>query len=113
MAFKSKWFDRWLARSFHIFLTTGITLILFLKDTELKRALDEKRLLYPACFLILVGLSTISYMITSLMNPGYVNQKSNVNIEDGFMMETKEPTDQHAEVSNNPEENENQSRQVA
>ena len=33
MAFKTKWWERWLARAFHVLLTTGVITALLIKDT--------------------------------------------------------------------------------
>ncbi len=56
---------------------------------DLRKSMEEKQLIYPASFLTLVAFSMVSYLVTSLMDPGYVSQKSNVNVEDGMLMENK------------------------
>ena len=33
MAFKSKWWEKWLARAFHVLLTTGVVTVVFIKET--------------------------------------------------------------------------------
>nr|KAF6283197.1 zinc finger DHHC-type palmitoyltransferase 12 [Pipistrellus kuhlii] len=62
-----------LVRTGHTVLTWGITLVLFLHDTALRRWEEEGALLPPLTFLLLVLASLLLYLAVSLMDPGYVN----------------------------------------
>lgn len=85
MAFKTKWWERWLARAFHVLLTTGVVAVLFIKDTELRRSIEHEKPVYAVCFLSLLSSAMISYFLASLIDPGYVHLKSsNVDVESGF-----------------------------
>ncbi|XP_037654604.1 palmitoyltransferase ZDHHC12 isoform X2 [Choloepus didactylus] len=62
-----------LVRTGHTVLTWGITLVLFLHDTELRQWEEQGELLLPLTFLLLVLGSLLLYLAVSLMDPGYVN----------------------------------------
>ncbi|KAM5182912.1 palmitoyltransferase ZDHHC12 isoform 3-T3 [Callospermophilus lateralis] len=62
-----------LVRTGHTVLTWGITLVLFLHDTELRKWEEQGELLLPLTFLFLVLGSLLLYLAVSLMDPGYVN----------------------------------------
>ncbi|XP_002743405.1 palmitoyltransferase ZDHHC12 isoform X1 [Callithrix jacchus] len=62
-----------LVRTRHTVLTWGITLVLFLHDTELRQWEEQGELLLPLTFLLLVLGSLLLYLAVSLMDPGYVN----------------------------------------
>nr|XP_021529744.1 probable palmitoyltransferase ZDHHC12 isoform X3 [Aotus nancymaae] len=62
-----------LVRTGHTVLTWGITLVLFLHDTELRQWEEQGQLLLPLTFLLLVLGSLLLYLAVSLMDPGYVN----------------------------------------
>ncbi|XP_023421196.1 palmitoyltransferase ZDHHC12 isoform X2 [Cavia porcellus] len=62
-----------LVRTGHTVLTWGITLVLFLHDTELRQWEEQGELLLPLTFLFLVLGSLLLYLAVSLMDPGYVN----------------------------------------
>ncbi|XP_049630045.1 palmitoyltransferase ZDHHC12 isoform X2 [Suncus etruscus] len=62
-----------LVRTGHTLLTWGITLVLFLHDTALRRWEEQGKLLLPLTFLLLVQSSLLLYLAVSLMDPGYVN----------------------------------------
>ncbi|XP_062937806.1 palmitoyltransferase ZDHHC12 isoform X2 [Cynocephalus volans] len=62
-----------LVRTGHTVLTWGITLVLFLHDTELRQWEEQGQLLLPLTFLFLVLGSLLLYLAVSLMDPGYVN----------------------------------------
>ncbi|XP_075416798.1 palmitoyltransferase ZDHHC12 isoform X1 [Tenrec ecaudatus] len=64
-----------LVRTGHTVLTWGITLVLFLHDTELRRWEEQGALLLPLAFLLLVLGSLLLYLSVSLMDPGYVNMQ--------------------------------------
>ena len=68
--------DRWLARFFHLFLTTCVLVLVFIKDTELKLYLYNGQLNYVFAYMSLVLLSTMFYLIASFMDPGYA--RSNI-----------------------------------
>ena len=52
----------------------------------MERSLTDKKPVYATCFLFLVMISTVSYFITSLIDPGYVSKRSNVNVEEGGLL---------------------------
>ncbi|XP_004375788.1 palmitoyltransferase ZDHHC12 isoform X2 [Trichechus manatus latirostris] len=60
-------------RTGHTVLTWGITLVLFLHDTELRQWEEQGELLLPLTFLLLVLGSLLLYLAVSLMDPGYMN----------------------------------------
>ncbi|XP_055964794.1 palmitoyltransferase ZDHHC12 [Sorex fumeus] len=62
-----------LVRTGHTMLTWGITLVLFLHDTALRRWEEQGKLLLPLTFLLLVQGSLLLYLAVSLMDPGYVS----------------------------------------
>nr|XP_004671655.1 palmitoyltransferase ZDHHC12 [Jaculus jaculus] len=62
-----------LVRTGHTVLTWGITLVLFLQDTELREWEEQGELFLPLTFLLLVLGSLLLYLAVSLMDPGYVN----------------------------------------
>ncbi|XP_027725623.1 probable palmitoyltransferase ZDHHC12 [Vombatus ursinus] len=61
-----------LVRTGHTVLTWGITLVLFLHETELKQQEARGELLQPLLFILLVLCSLLLYLAVSLMDPGYV-----------------------------------------
>ncbi|XP_021502679.1 palmitoyltransferase ZDHHC12 isoform X3 [Meriones unguiculatus] len=61
-----------LVRTGHTVLTWGITLVLFLHDTELRQWEEQGELFLPLTFLFLVLSSLLLYLAVSLMDPGYV-----------------------------------------
>ncbi|XP_035293847.1 probable palmitoyltransferase ZDHHC12 isoform X1 [Cricetulus griseus] len=61
-----------LVRTGHTVLTWGITLVLFLHDTELRQWEEQGELFLPLTFLLLVLGSLLLYLAVSLMDPGYV-----------------------------------------
>lgn len=63
--------ERILSRVFHVSLTTGIVLILVLKDTELRRACFDGNWLYVAAFMSLCFIGFIFYFVASCMDPGF------------------------------------------
>ncbi|XP_040860412.1 palmitoyltransferase ZDHHC12 isoform X4 [Ochotona curzoniae] len=65
-----------LVRTGHTVLTWGITLVLFVHDTELRQWEEQGRLLLPLTFLFLVLGSLLLYLAVSLMDPGYVSLQS-------------------------------------
>ncbi|XP_065829902.1 palmitoyltransferase ZDHHC12-B-like isoform X2 [Oscarella lobularis] len=66
--------DGFAVRTFHCVLTLLIFGSLLVQDTELNRALQEKRYRAPAAMLLLVLLSIAFYFISSNMNPGFVTR---------------------------------------
>ncbi|XP_045144491.1 palmitoyltransferase ZDHHC12 isoform X2 [Echinops telfairi] len=64
-----------LVRTGHTVLTWGITLVLFLHDTELRRWEEQGEPLLPLTFLLLVLGSLLLYLAVSLMDPGYVDMQ--------------------------------------
>lgn len=87
MVMKGK--DRWLARFFHLFLTTFILVIVFIKDTQLNLYLYTGQLNYVLGYMTLVLLSTVFYLIASFMDPGYAKSNT-IDIETGVTFNTKE-----------------------
>ncbi|KAM6430930.1 palmitoyltransferase ZDHHC12 isoform 2-T2 [Liasis olivaceus] len=73
----------WAARAAQTGLSWGITVGLFLHNTDLRRQIEQGDLLQPSLFILLVLCSVILYFVVSLMNPGYVedneNEKDSVN----------------------------------
>uniref|UniRef100_A0A672YQG6 Palmitoyltransferase n=1 Tax=Sphaeramia orbicularis TaxID=375764 RepID=A0A672YQG6_9TELE len=61
-----------LVRATHTVLTWGITLILFLHNTDLRRCEERGELLLPLLFFLVVVLSALLYFTVSLMDPGFV-----------------------------------------
>ncbi|XP_074067114.1 palmitoyltransferase ZDHHC12 [Macrotis lagotis] len=61
-----------LVRTGHTLLTWGVTLVLFLHETDLRRAEARGELLQPLLFVLLVLCSLLLYLAVSLMDPGYV-----------------------------------------
>lgn len=93
---KSK--DRWLARFFHVFLTSIVLVLVFIKDTELRNYLYTGQLYYVFIYMSLVFASTLFYFITSLMDPGYA--KSNViDVEATITFNAKEEQNELLELN--------------
>ncbi|KAE8617582.1 hypothetical protein XENTR_v10009126 [Xenopus tropicalis] len=61
-----------LVRTVHTVLTWGVTLVLFLHDTDLYHQENQWKLLQPLSFGLLVLCSVLLYFAVSLMDPGYV-----------------------------------------
>ncbi|XP_065068307.1 palmitoyltransferase ZDHHC12-B-like [Rhopilema esculentum] len=107
MAFKSKWWEKWLARAFHVLLTSGVVTVVFIKETDLRKSIESDKPVYAACFLSLLSAATICYFLASLIDPGYVSTKSsNVNIEDGLICQGKEIASAVQSVDSNDEKDE-------
>ncbi|XP_077002757.1 palmitoyltransferase ZDHHC12 isoform X2 [Tamandua tetradactyla] len=70
-----------LVRTGHTVLTWGITLVLFLHDTELRQWEEQGELLLPLTFLLLVLGSLLLYLAVSLMDPGYVTAQPQPQVE--------------------------------
>ncbi|XP_058015097.1 palmitoyltransferase ZDHHC12 [Ahaetulla prasina] len=62
----------WAVRAAQTGLSWGVTVGLFLHDTDLRRQLEQGKLLQPLSFTLLVLSSVVLYFVVSLMNPGYV-----------------------------------------
>ena len=92
--------DRWLARFFHVFLTSMVMIMVFLKHTELKHDLYNGNLWRVAAYLALVFVSTVLYFITSFMDPGYVLYNS-IDAETGVVFNSKE---EQSEILTSPNE---------
>eukprot|EP00118_Oscarella_pearsei_P000118 m.4265 g.4265 ORF g.4265 m.4265 type:complete len:280 (+) comp10459_c0_seq2:34-873(+) len=72
--------DGFAIRTVHCTLTLVIFTSLLVQDTELNRALTDKRYGAPAAMLFLIILSTALYFLSSSMNPGFVT-RDNSKIE--------------------------------
>lgn len=81
--------DAWLARFFHLFITTMVLVIIFIKDTELKQNLYTGHLYYVSSYLVLVVVTTILYLVTSFMDPGYVIYNT-IDAEQGVIFNNQE-----------------------
>jgi len=94
--------DRWVARFFHVLLTSMVLVIVFIKDTELKQDLYTGHLYYVTTYLVLAIVTTILYFVTSFMDPGYVVYSS-IDAETGVIFNTNE--EQSEILLNAPNEN--------
>ncbi|KAM9324324.1 palmitoyltransferase ZDHHC12 [Gastrophryne carolinensis] len=61
-----------LVRTAHTLLTWGVTMVLFLHDTDLYHQENEWVYLQPIIFVVTVMCSMLLYLAVSLMDPGYV-----------------------------------------
>ncbi|XP_070532771.1 palmitoyltransferase ZDHHC12-B-like [Ptychodera flava] len=62
-------------RSMHSGLTLAVVLVLFLKESDISRALQSGDYFLPVLYLICVTIPVILYFIASLINPGYVDKE--------------------------------------
>ncbi|KAG8141953.1 hypothetical protein E2320_006608 [Naja naja] len=66
----------WAVRAAQTGLSWGVTVGLFLHNTDLRRQLEQRELVQPLLFIVLVLFSVVLYFVVSLMNPGYVEDDS-------------------------------------
>ncbi|KAK3739377.1 hypothetical protein QZH41_015766 [Actinostola sp. cb2023] len=97
------WQERFLSRIFHLFITTGIVLILLLKDTELKRSAFEGRWFYVSCFLGVVVIGMVFYFVASFIDPGYLEMKNQNSILVSYEKAEAEAESQSEEDENTEE----------
>ncbi|KAJ6654636.1 hypothetical protein lerEdw1_006789 [Lerista edwardsae] len=90
------WGTGCLVRAAHTGLSWGITVVLFLHPTDLRKLEEQGELLQPLLFVSLVLCSVVLYFVVSLMDPGYVEQdgdeKDAVNEEQKVMILQQGPS---------------------
>ncbi|XP_042336417.1 palmitoyltransferase ZDHHC12 isoform X2 [Sceloporus undulatus] len=85
----------WVVRAAQTGLSWGVTAVLFLHPTDLRRQLVEGELLQPLVFVSLVFISVLLYYMVSLMDPGYVehneDEKESVSKEQKIVISQHVP----------------------
>lgn len=86
-------------RSVHLLTVLFMTASMFIKDTDLKTALDERDYAYFVPYLAMVYLSLLFYFLTCLTSPGYVKRKMD---PDQSMEDLERSQSHHSEETESP-----------